>query len=249
MQPASGPGDVWQPARFDIVLALRRTLDVFLRHAPAFLTINAVCQLPALATNIATLGAPPQVSAGLLWSIFWSLLAASLATAMTVSAAVQDLLGQPIRIGHSINLGFGHLVPVLLTGLSIAIFAAVGAALFVIPGVMIFVACVCAIPVSVVERRGPIQSIKRSFALTKGHRWGIFGAVAVTFVLQCVCDELVSTGSKAFDNHLLAEAILQFGVSVIIGTYNMLLNVIIYHDIRVAVEGVDSGQIAAEMRI
>jgi hypothetical protein len=99
-------------------------------------------------------------------------------------------------------------------------------------------------PACVVERTGPWTSLKRSAALTKGHRWKIFGLMILLVIVS-----LIVAG-------LLQLVLPQFGstILVLLGTllwgalwtaYYSIAVVMTYHDLRVAKEGIDIEQIAS----
>ena len=100
-----------------------------------------------------------------------------------------------------------------------------------------------ALPACVVEGLGPVDTLGRSAGLTKGHRWKIFGIIllvcaplpAVTAILEAAMSFIGSSFQY------LGQFVL--GVAWITG-FNSVLTVI-YHDMRVANEGLDSGQIAS----
>src|SRR5258708_17090641 len=54
--------------------------------------------------------------------------------------------------------------------------------LFIVPGLILYMMWSVATPACVVERLGPFRSMARSRALTKGHRWKIFGLLLLTLI-------------------------------------------------------------------
>ena len=143
-------------------------------------------------------------------------------------------------------------------------FVIVGAVLFVVPGLgyaiplliipiaMLYLAWSMATPACVVERAGPFRSLARSRALTKGHRWKIVGLLLVTVLGGIIIGAIVGATSGA----ILAligvgglRAVLSAAMGLIWNSvwsaFFAVLTVVAYHDLRVAKEGVDTGQIAA----
>ena len=83
----------------------------------------------------------------------------------------------------------------------------------------------------------------RSAALTKGHRWKIFGILVLMTIVNIIGGKLVAL--------VLAPAGLIVAVigslvwtAVWAAFWNCLL-IMIYHDLRIAKEGVDTEQIAS----
>jgi uncharacterized membrane protein len=201
---------------------------------PQFAALGAIASLPLLAililfpetaTGDAGGGQPvtPLLAVVALLSVILIFPMMIVAQAMILFGAFQDMLGRPVRILPSIGVGLARILPII--GLSVVQAAGVllGFALFVIPGIIVALAWSVALPVCVVEKLGPIASLRRSAALTKGHRWKLLG-ISV---------------SLAFAGALIGGAIngnLAYGA---------ILSVVIYRDLRVTKEGVTTEHIAA----
>jgi uncharacterized membrane protein len=63
---------------------------------------------------------------------------------------------------------------------------AVGFVLLVLPGVYLLVALSMALPALVLEHRGPIEAMKFSVHLMRGHWWRTFGIFTITLVIMIV---------------------------------------------------------------
>jgi hypothetical protein len=116
--------------------------------------------------------------------------------------------------------------------------------LLIVPGFIVMTMWFVSTPACVVERTGPWASMKRSAALTKGHRWKIFGLLLLLVLLS-----LIVAG-------LMQLVLMQVGstILVLLGTllwgalwtaYYSIAVVMTYHDLRVAKEGIDIEQIAS----
>lgn len=57
-----------------------------------------------------------------------------------------------------------------------------GSLLFIIPGIIFLCAWYITLPICVIEGLGPIKSLSRSWALTKGYRLVVFAFVVVFFI-------------------------------------------------------------------
>jgi hypothetical protein len=87
-----------------------------------------------------------------------------------------------------------------------------------------------------VEKRGVIDSLKRSSALTKGYRWLVF----VTFFIVLICSgviegalEIAITGAGGKTATLIVLVIWN-GISLALST---ILAVVVYHNLRSIKEG------------
>ena len=124
-----------------------------------------------------------------------------LVTAALSYGVFQNLRGEPAGIVSCLSNGFASILPVVVASLVFGILIVLGMVLFVIPGILIWLAYLLFVPAIVVEKRGIIDSFNRSAFLTKGRRWAILGAWLVFGVvamlglaLLMVVARLVSAG-------------------------------------------------------
>jgi uncharacterized membrane protein len=116
--------------------------------------------------------------------------------------------------------------------------------LFFVPGIIVYLMWFVAVPVCIVEERGPTASLGRSRELTKGSRWKLFGIVMVIAVASWLVQMIVQLVFLAVAGKLLA-ALATFLSSALIAAYRSILGAVVYHDLRVAREGIDIDRIAA----
>ena len=134
-------------------------------------------------------------------------------------------------------------LPVIGVAFLSTLLAGLASLLLIIPGLILFTAWYVAIPACVVERLGPWTSLQRSAALTKGNRWKVARLIIVLTVITGIGGGLVVavTAEAGMTIGLIANLIW----SALVGAFSAILGVVIYHDLRVAKEGVDTDQIAA----
>jgi Membrane domain of glycerophosphoryl diester phosphodiesterase len=205
-----------------------------------------------------------------------------LSQAILLHMAFQDMTGRPVKLAESTMVGLRRFFPIIGIGLIVVLVLAlymVGMALAVValgqflqsPGLvvlatvigiiplfMLYLMWFVAIPACVVERLGPLRSLGRSRALTKGHRWKILGMILLILIAGLIVGILVGILVGVLLTGLGAGSAL--GVSSVPSTagqvVNLILNAILtaflailiavtYHDLRVAKEGVGTEQIAA----
>ena len=87
---------------------------------------------------------------------------------------------KPVRIGSLLRTGFGNILPVLLISAIWVIAVLVGTAFLVIPALLFIVVFQATVPAYIYEKPGILGAFARSRALTKGHRWGLFGLNLLT---------------------------------------------------------------------
>jgi uncharacterized membrane protein len=119
-----------------------------------------------------------------------------------------------------------------------------GSILLVVPGMMVLAACYVALPACVMEGLGPFESLSRSTALTKGHRWKVFGIFVVIVVVSAVIGGLLGVVSMAIGGPV-AAMVVNFVWNAFYAAYNSVAIAVMYHDLRVLKEGIDIDRIAA----
>lgn len=174
-----------------------------------------------------------------------------------IYGAYQIMRRAPFRLGRSIAVGSGRAASLYFASLLSGLLVALASLLLVIPGIIFFCMFFAALPVCVIERMGPVACLGRSRALTAGYRWPIFGLLLLVLVLifgGLFVFALVMGGSAAL---LQGAQTGQSGIgwTLIVGlvgviaflaaqAWGIVLTVVVYHDLRVAKEGVDIAQLA-----
>ena len=192
-------------------------------------------------------------------------------SATIIHSVFQRLRGQRPRIAAAFSVGMQRLpavlvvsiliwLRVLLLGLVGPIFLAVslgegsfgilsvfGLLVSVVGGiyaVFIYVGLWIAVPVAVVEKLGPLRAMRRSWELSRGERWPIV-VVLVIFLVLMSFFLVVVAGLGAL---VLPEEwawVLGFLIGVSVVSAQSVVNAVVYHDLRVAKEGVDTAELAA----
>jgi hypothetical protein len=166
------------------------TLGVLRSRGASFVLVAGLCLTPATLFSLATRGdgPTPEPLSGHL-ALLITLLGVYFAQASIVHVTVAHLREHPAGTMDSLRAASFRVATVAVTGLLRHLGVVLGVLLFVGPGVWLWVASFVALPVAMVDGVGPIDAMKRSFELTRGHRLAIFFAAlafgAVTFVSFC----------------------------------------------------------------
>jgi len=247
MTDVSLPVGRFSDGDFRVGHVVSQAWSVLSRNFPIFFVVTAVAAMPKAATD--TIGDPFRVLqlAGLKVEGLGPLLGHVLSTlseAVVLYGAFQGMRGQPVNLGESIRIGLRRFFPVVGVAISVSILAFLACMLFLIPGLILFVAWFVAAPACVVEGRGVFASMARSAQLTRGLRWKIFGLMTLAYIsdgiVANVIDQTLSSvggGIPAFAGHVIWNGVW--------GAFYAILAVVTYHDLRVAKEGVDTARIAA----
>jgi hypothetical protein len=109
-----------------------------------------------------------------------------------VRATVAHSEGRKASFAESAMAGLRVAVPLVLLGILSTIGFAFGFLFLVVPGIILFVMWSVAGPALVEERLGPVEALRRSYHLTAGSRWKIFGLMLVAFVIYLIIWGLVA---------------------------------------------------------
>jgi hypothetical protein len=250
MTAVSLPAARFAEGDFRVGRVLGRTSAVVSRNFPILLVVMAAAGLPKYLLTEGVGYAAEDWPQALLWAglavLLWIVVSmlSQLSQAIVLYGAFQDMLGKEVNLRYSVRVGLRRLLPVVGVATSVTLLGFLGLIAFVVPGLITFTACFVAIPACVVEERGVSASMRRSVDLTAGHRWKIFGLMALMYVVDAIVDNAIDQaltslagGIPALAGHMIWSGIWS--------TFYAILAVVTYHDLRVAREGVDTAQIAA----
>jgi uncharacterized membrane protein len=160
----------------------------------------------------------------------------ALVQATMIQGAFQDIRGQSFDLGTSVRRGLSRFLPVLGTSICFTIALFIGFILLIVPGFIVLTMFLVAIPVCVVEALGPFQSLGRSRALTKGHRWQIFAIYIVPLLVLAIGSFILQAIGAAIAG-ITGAAIASFLVVAVTAPYQALVAIVTYHDLRAVKEG------------
>jgi hypothetical protein len=237
---------------------LGRSFSIFGRNFASFAILSAVAALPYLlyywtlsgvttvqrgtpGFNVAAMQSAGG-AAGL--SVILGLGLNILTQAIIVHAAFQDMRQRPVRIGESFRVGLGRILPILGIMILYGLGVGLGFLLFVVPGIILLLMWYVAIQACVVERLGPLGSLGRSAFLTKGNRWKLFGLVILVGILGGIVSGVVPVVGKLIAGRA-GYVIMQYVAQTLVTAFGAILGAVIYRDLRVAKEGIDTDRIAS----
>ena len=227
---------------------LVRTWNVLSRHLVTFLLLCFIAELPSLILSFVLpaqqLGRSYWAQLGVqLGTSIVHLVLSSLAQAMVVYAAFQDLRGRTVSAAESASHGLSQLVSVIGLSILVGIVVGIGMVLLIIPGLIAITALAVALPVCVVERDGPSSSMRRSANLTSGHRWPIFGVAFAVGVISIAVGYLIAVALGRTNTTTITT--LTWVWTTILLSFQSVYAAILYHDLRATSEGIGVEEIAA----
>jgi hypothetical protein len=252
----SGTGD------FFLGATISGAFSLFWRNSGRFLLIAGLAGLPEIGvywiedslghgikpsfTNgTFVAGVEPSSGSSTLMNLF-SIVAAVLsifaqATIMHNSFAIMS--GRDVPVRESLRSGISRFWPLIGLGILFGLGTTLGFILLVVPGFILVTMWFAALPACVVERLGPIRSLRRSAVLTKGHRWKLFGLLVLLIITFVVVAGLAESVLDAFGGPVFA--IGEYALQVLIDISASIMFVVVYHNLRVAREGIGMDRIAA----
>jgi hypothetical protein len=232
---------------------LSRAWRIFAANLAFFLGITLLIYLAIIVVVGACVaiffiaGASPDVgwlaAIGIFLGIVLFLSLNTIGEAVLLFGAFQVLRGQSIRVGEALQRAFARFFPLIGLGILWSVALMIGFLLLIVPGFILLCMWAVVVPACVVEGLGPIASMSRSAALTKGYRWKILGLLLLLGIINAVGSKLIEVILG-----LAGDWLSSIGSLVWFVAWNAYWNcvlVMIYHDLRVAKEGVDTEQIAS----
>ncbi|MER9251135.1 hypothetical protein NKI59_04880 [Mesorhizobium sp. M0598] len=152
-----------------------------------------------------------------------------------VRATIEDLNGKQPSIADCIKIAIGCFLPTLGVGLLVVLGAGLGLILLVIPGIILWLRWLVAVPVLVQERVGVSGSMARSGELTKGSRWALFGLFFVLIVASVAIQLALESAVEPLGG--IVRAVVATLVSTISSMVTSIATAVSYVELRQVKEG------------
>lgn len=185
-----------QPANFSIANVFTNTFGVIGRNPALFLGLSLIIvglpQLlfgllytPQTADPTAMFTDPTLVVTTMVGYVLFLFLSIVLQASLIVASA-NDLAGRPVNFGVCVSRAVAKLFPLIGLGFLISFGVGLGFLFLIIPGIILYLMWMVAVPVLMVENTGVIEALDRSRALTKGSRLKLFLLIIVFFVFSMI---------------------------------------------------------------
>jgi MFS family permease len=230
---------------FRIGGVISQATAVLSRNFLTFFVVTLVAGAPrALLIGDTSHGFDADAAGKLALGFFLSAVLSTLAQAIVLYGAFQDMRGRPVNLVDCLKIGLSRFFPIIGLAICMTIGLMIGFLLLFVPGLILAIMWFVATPACVVEQLGPLASMGRSSALTKGHRWKIFGMVVLVVIGAMIVGVIIGallglTGSPVL---VTLGTLVWTGIW---GAFYAIFAVVTYHDLRVAKEGIDVHQIAS----
>jgi hypothetical protein len=258
-------GTYFQPRGIGEILGA--AFDLYKRHWAAFIQIVAIVVVPLTLiqyflrdqltddTNVVVNQTTGQITVtggtsfwvgtvgGLLVSLIGVLIWQVLTGAIS-RAAAGSLVGEVVTPANAFSFGFNRLWSIILIGILVALIVTGGLILLIIPGIIFAVKLSVSIPALVVENRRGTAAIGRSWNLTTGHFWHVFGTWIIAYIITWIVAGILA--AIAGSNWLVQGILVSIG-SIITMPFMALVTVLLYLDLRVRKEGLSDETLRREL--
>jgi hypothetical protein len=232
-------------APFRIGPAMSRAFEVFKGNFGKFLLLTLITTSPALALKVFSAPMAAGIKAGNSTAIttvavvgLVGFLLQIVAQGACLYGSYRAMRGESFTVQQSLGVAFRRFFPIIGVAMLGGVLGMLGLMLLVVPGLIAAAMFYVSIPACVIENLGVTASLGRSRALTAGYRWKIFGLFVIFILLALMVGSVV--GFLGVTAKLLVGAVvLQFIVNAVIIAFSAVLVAVVYHDLRVAKEGVD----------
>lgn len=220
---------------------LGRSFGILSKKPGIFFGLMLLAALPSFLLTLAIHSSESQGAVAALPKIVELVLGTAIQGA-TAYAVFQTLRGDKVSFGESITRGMARLIPLGIAALLVGLGVGLGAALFLIPGLILMCLWYVTIPACVVERLGPIESMSRSRKLTLGYRWPIFGLILLVVIATALLYGVV-VGLASMDDTFFFSALMLVAF-IVPQTLANIIVAIVYFDLRAIKEGVTIDNLA-----
>jgi hypothetical protein len=242
---------------------LDTSFTLYRRHFGPLVTVSLVCTgLPLLLRLFTEAAGGMLANLSLTLVYLLSMVVLSLvATGATVFIVSESYLGRPLSAGDALRRATSHLGGILVSSMLTAFIVGLGLVFLIIPGIILGVGLAVAVPAVVLEPgRSGSAALSRSWELTRGSRWRMFGLgvtllillyipfVAITGILAMILPG--AGGALAMATSPSTVVALAVGGIVQLVLYPLFYCVltIAYYDLRVRKEGFDLELLASSLQ-
>lgn len=160
---------------------------------------------------------------------------------------LQRLAGRRAGLGAMMGVGFRRAWPLLASTVLGLLLVCAGLVALVVPGLVLAFGLCLVDGAIVAEGAGPVRALRRSLALSKGHRLTIFGGLFVAGLFGGSLNMLVGVASIPLNllgpRAMILTVPLTLLVQAATGSVGAVAAAVAYHDLRLAKEGADTSDL------
>ncbi len=200
--------------------------------------IAALSYIPYFFITFPANAQDPQPSDMLYFLIFiaLSMMLSSLSSALMLEYVSKRYLGKSQTLSDYLNSVLPIIFPIMGLSLLIAMIVGIGMVALIVPGVFCALALSIAVEILIVERKGVMHAIARSFHLTKGEKGEIFMFTLLIMVLTFAFQQLLTMIFKALNVAQLEQLVLMIS-QILLAPLGASIFILVYFNIRIKKEG------------
>ena len=237
-------------ARLNIGKVLRETFSTYSANFVSFMVLGATVNVAVIAVFVYVLGmnrtyvviTADDSGPYVIYSVLSALVNTYVAAGVTYES-IRHLNKSPVGFGAMLSAAASLVLPVCLVSILMGILVVLGLMALIVPGIILTMMFMVAVPVVVAEREGPSDALGRSRQLTKGYRWQIFGGYLLCIgidVIVVVLHEFVF-GESGPLVYFVGEVVSAAVETVLFACFSAAL----YVNLRLIKEGVGTAQLAS----
>ncbi|MFT4703698.1 MAG: hypothetical protein ACI81R_001390 [Bradymonadia bacterium] len=175
-----------------------------------------------------------------IFGMFISVIAAFLMQAAIVTTVLERSADGTVHLERALARTMKRLIPMVITSLLCGLAISVGLMFFIVPGIILAIGLFAAIPMVIAEDIDPMDAIRGSWELTKGHKMDIFVTGLLMFLFMIPVAIVVGLVSMTVGKILSIVFVPAVMVAVLTGTvFSAVLNIpgqvltaILYEELR-----------------
>ncbi|MCC6930334.1 MAG: hypothetical protein IT359_15220 [Gemmatimonadaceae bacterium] len=210
----------------------------------------------AIGIFVESAGGPTQQPGLWALSMGLSLVLGSVGSATSTFLVAETYLGSALPVGEAFQRSTPYLGRLIGTSILMSLLMGVGFLFLIIPGIIIACGLMLTPSALVLEDiAGGTAAMGRSWALTKGERLKIFGALMVAVILLFIPGMAIGAFVVAGAGGDVTESTLQLLAQLVVSVLQILvfpffyaLTTVLYYDMRVRKEGFDLEMLATSLQ-
>jgi hypothetical protein len=229
---------------FELGKVLGEAFSIFFSNFIPFALLSALISLPVFAFAAYLLQAhrsPATALSFFFLALLVQIILGQLTTAGLTYGVYQQMRGQSPSLMDCLRVAFSRFFPVLGVGIVAGCAVGLGAVFCLVPGFILAAMFAVVVPVTVEERPGVSDALRRSAHLTEGFRWQVFGLLFVLGVLEQILVRIAIVPAHDLGTLLMISST----VNVLTIGLRATAVAVMYYRLRSVKESVDVDQISS----
>ena len=238
----------------DASLRARTTTEIvdaaftlYRRDFQQYIMIGAIAYSPMIVITLLTQGMTGTGQTLVVVGVSMiGLIIATIVGAAVTRMGADVYLGGRADVGRTVSAVLPRVLVLIVTALLTMLMVVPGLILLIIPGLYLATRLFAAPQVVVIENRGAIEAIRRSFALTKGRAGHVFLTLLLLYGLYFALSFGVTLGVALFGSPVL-QTVVSSVLSIFCFPILGLAGLVLYYDLRIRNEGFDVEHMAQSL--